>query len=137
MGRAAGEEAEHEVGTAGLAPVVVQRHDVGMFEPGNELRLGLEPLDELRLFGELGADHLDRDLTIGAGLGRREHPPERALTEHLVDGVAAQRPGPSSTWRRGCPTARSLQRDQLGRRLESGLVGQPGRYDWNARSASA
>ena len=35
--RAAGQQPEHEVGAAGLAPVVVERHDVRVFEPGDEL----------------------------------------------------------------------------------------------------
>ena len=123
-GRAAGEQPEHEVGAARLPPEVVQRGDVGVFEAGDELGLGLEPAHELGGVGQLRADHLDRDPPLGAGLGGRVHPAVGALPDHLVNRVAAQRA--ARRRRQGVPLEdRSLQRDQLGRRLEAGLVGQP------------
>ncbi len=84
VGGAASEEAEHEVRTTGLAPIVVQRHDVGMLEPGHELRLGLEPLDEVRAVCQIGR------ITLIA-------------TSRLVPGCVAARtrpyaPSPSTSW---------------------------------------
>ena len=125
--RAAGEHAEHEVCAAGLAPVVVERHDVGVLEPGDELCLGLEPLHEAAVVGEVGPDHLDRDIAIRAGLRRRQHAAERAFTDDRVHGVAAKRSRPTGGRRRCLPDGdRSLERLEVGRRLEPGLVAQDG-----------
>ncbi len=91
--RAPEEESKDEVGAPWFAPVIVKRNDVRMLEPRHELGLGLEPLNELRVIGEVRADRLDRDLSIGAWLRRREHPTRGAFAEHLVNRVAAQQPG--------------------------------------------
>ena len=47
LDRSSAQPSHHEVpGQARLAPEVVQRHDVGMLEAGDELRLVLEPANE-------------------------------------------------------------------------------------------
>ncbi len=85
------DQAHHEVGGAGLAPVVVERDDVRVFEPGDELGLGLEPADERRVVGELGRDHLDRHLAPDDRLVGAIDGAERAATELLAQLVAAHR----------------------------------------------
>ena len=88
--RAAGDVAHHEVGAVGLAPVVVERHDVRVFEGGHGLRLGLEAADEVGLVGEFCADLLDRHRASERWLRAAPHERERALADHLVELVAAQ-----------------------------------------------
>ena len=41
---------------------------MGVLEAGHQLGLGLEALHEAGVVGQLGADHLDRDLSADAGL---------------------------------------------------------------------
>ena len=67
---AAAQEAHHEVGGVGLPPVVVQRHDVRVLEPGDELCLALEAPDEVGMIGELGRHRLDRDLATCGCIAR-------------------------------------------------------------------
>ncbi len=59
---AAAQEAHHQVRAAWLTPVVVQRHDMGVLEPGDQLGLGFEATDEVRVVGVLGQDDLDGHL---------------------------------------------------------------------------
>ena len=92
VGEAAGvDQAHHQVRGTGLAPVVVQRDDVRVLEPGDELGLGLEPADERRIVGELGLDHLDRHLTPDDRLVGPEHRAERASSDLLAQLVAPHR----------------------------------------------
>ena len=65
LSRTASQQAEDEIGAAGLAPVVVERHDVGMLEARDELRLGLEAADEFGVVGQRGTHDLDRDHPAG------------------------------------------------------------------------
>ncbi len=83
----AGEQSEHQVGATGLAPEVVERYDMGVLEPGDEPRFGVEAADEVRRVGHVGPDRLDGDEPFGPGLGRRVHPPEGALADHVVQDV--------------------------------------------------
>ncbi len=59
---AAWHETHHEVGAAGVAPVVVEGNDVRMLEAGDHLRLLLEPADEIRVGGKTRVNDLDRDV---------------------------------------------------------------------------
>ena len=54
---------DDEVRAVLLAPVV-DADDVGVVEVGGGLRLAPEPLDERRVGGELGEQHLDRDRPV-------------------------------------------------------------------------
>ena len=92
----AAQPAHHEVRAARLSPEVVQRHDVGMLEAGDELRLALEPADERGVVGEIRVDDLHRDIAAHTGLGRAVHDPEATLTELLAQLVAPQRSGRGS-----------------------------------------
>ena len=66
-----------EVGAVVLAPVV-DADDVGVGEVGRRLGLAAEALDEVGVDGELGEQHLDRDLAIEqAGRGRGTRRPCR------------------------------------------------------------
>ena len=92
VGEGAGlDQAHHEVGGTRLTPVVVQRDDVRVLEPGDELGLGLEPADERRVVGELGPDHLDRHLAPDDRLVGAVDRPEGAAPELLAQLVAADR----------------------------------------------
>ena len=100
------DQAHHEVGGTGLAPVVVQRDDVRVLEPGDELGLGLEPADERRVVGELGRDHLDRHLApddrlVGADRPRRTRRgrARRAARSRAPSGPIADASGPTSVSR--------------------------------------
>ncbi len=48
----------------------MNRHDVGVVERANRLRLVAEPLDVARIGGERQAEHFDGDLTIEHGVAR-------------------------------------------------------------------
>ncbi len=96
------DEAHHEIRGMWLAPIVVERDDVGVFEPGNDLGLGLEPADELRVVGELGRYHFDRDLASHTRLIGAIDRAERATAEHLAQLVATHRqPSPRPVGGRG------------------------------------
>ena len=109
VGEAAGvDQAHHEVRGTRLAPVVVQRDDVRVLEPGDELGLGLEPADERRVVGELGPDHLDRHLAPDDRLVGAEDRAEGAASELLAQLVAAHRqPRPRTQRPRRCRAATS------------------------------
>ena len=106
LDRPSAQPAHHEVRAARLSPEVVERHDVGMLEAGDELRLVLEPADERGVVGEVGVDDLHRDIAAHAGLGRAVHDAEATLTELLAEEVAPQRSG-----RRFLVEARVASRD--------------------------
>ena len=55
-------EPHQEVRRAWLPPVGVERHDVGTLQPGDELRFGLGPADEVCAIGQRGAEDLHRNL---------------------------------------------------------------------------
>jgi hypothetical protein len=74
-----------------LAPVVVQRHDVRVFEARHELRLALEAADEVGLVRELRVDRLDRHLALDLWLDRSVHGAEGTLADLVEQPVAAQR----------------------------------------------
>ena len=122
--RATPEEPEHQKGSAGPAPEVVQRHDMGMLDAGHELGLGLEPLHEPGIVGQVGADHFDRDLTVEAGLDGSVHRTECTLADDLCQLVARQGDcGPSGQQRVALSDA-VIQLDQGIRRIEPGFVGE-------------
>ena len=85
------QEPHHEVRTTGIAPVVVQGDDVRVLQAGDDLRLGLEPADELGIVRETRGDRLDRDVTTDHRLDRPIHGAERSLADLLEQPVAAQR----------------------------------------------
>ena len=125
--RPSAQQPEHQVRAPRLSPVVVERHDVRVLEAGDEAGLGLEAADEVGRVGEIGADDLDRDASLGAWLGRGVDPAVAAFPDRLVDDVAAQR----STERAvagglEAPRDRPLQPDEVGRGIEPGLVGETG-----------
>ena len=76
----AGQPAD-QVGGIGLPPVVVQRDDVGVLEPSDQLGVSFEAADELGVVGQIGIDHLDRHLAsrsrlVGAIVDPRAVPGE-------------------------------------------------------------
>ncbi len=91
LGVATAQQPHHQVRPARFAPVVVERHDVRVFQPGDELRLGLEPADEVGVVGELGPDDLDGDLPAHRRLHRPMDRSERAFPDALAQLVAANR----------------------------------------------
>ena len=77
----------HEVGVGVLAPVV-HGDDVGVGQVGRRLGLAAEPLDEVRIGGELGEQHLDRHQTIEQQVAREEDVGHAAASDALLDFVA-------------------------------------------------
>ena len=124
-GGAAVEEAEHQVGAAWLAPVVVQRDDVRVLEAGHELRLGFEAAYEVAGVGQVGPNGLDRHPALSAWLHRRVHAAEGAFTDGLVDDVAPERPAPlAAVLCRHADGHGALEGHEVGRRLEPRLLGE-------------
>ena len=66
---AAAQQAHHQESHTGLAPVIVERDDVGVLEPGNQLRFSAEAADEIRVIGIFRPDDLDRHISLEDGLG--------------------------------------------------------------------
>ena len=89
--RAAPQPAHDEVGTLGVAPVVVQRDRVWMLELRYQLGLGLEAADERRVVDQLGTDDLDRDLPPDRRLVRAIDDAEVTAADLLAQLVAANR----------------------------------------------
>ena len=123
--RAAPQVAEHQERAARFAPVVVQRNDARVFEPCDQLCLGLEPTHEVGIVGALGAHDLHRDLAMKARLGRRVHRTVSALGDQRADLVA-----PHPTRHRGRQIRvvlddLSLQRGQRRRGIQPGLRHEP------------
>ena len=78
-------ESHHLPGLAG----VVDRHDVGVLEPGYDLDLALEPLDpDLR--GDLRPENLERDLPAMLAIFGQKHNGRDAGTEFPLDDVAVR-----------------------------------------------
>ena len=94
--RTAAEQLGDEVGHVALAPVV-HRHDVRVVEAGGVVRLGPEPLEELRVVGQRVVQDLDRDATTEHHVVGEVHGGGRpgadggeqpvTATEHLTDTV--------------------------------------------------
>ena len=66
--RAAANVTGDEIGGIGLAPVVIERHDVRVLEPGDQLGLSIESPDERRVVGDVRTQHGDRHLASHGGL---------------------------------------------------------------------
>lgn len=52
------QQAHNQVSGVRLTPVVVQRHDVRMLQPGDQMRLRLKAANEGRVVGKPGQDNL-------------------------------------------------------------------------------
>ena len=89
--RPARQPTHHEIRRVGVAPVVDQRDDVGVFDAGDQMRLGLEAPDELRPRGEFGADLLDRHLAFHRRLHPSPHDRERPASRLFQQPIAAER----------------------------------------------
>ena len=89
--RSAADVFHHEVMEVAEPLDLVDRHDVGMIEPGGEPGLAMEPTDEGPIFGQLRPEHLDRHRPPqpeGFGLEHRAHP---APPQQGDDPVALRR----------------------------------------------
>src|SRR3954451_16255510 len=84
------QQPEDQIRAARLTPVVVERNDVRMFQPGHELRLRFEPLDERRVVGEIRTDDLDGNITVVRRVRRGERTTERAFTDDVMNRVPAE-----------------------------------------------
>ena len=76
-----------EVG-AGVPAPVVDADDVRVAEVGGRLRLAPEALDEVGVDGELGEQHLDRDLAVEQAVAPEEHVGHAAAPDALAQLVA-------------------------------------------------
>ena len=80
-----------DVRAAGLPPVVVDRHDVGMLEGRSRLSLLLESPHERRVRSDLLVEDLDRDVAAHTGLDRSEDDPGGTVVDLLQEPVTAER----------------------------------------------
>ncbi len=78
-----------EICSTGFAPVVVERHDVGMLETGDELCFIFESADERRIVSEIWSDDLYDHLAADGRLERPVQHTRSALAEAFSDLVAA------------------------------------------------
>ncbi len=62
--RAALDQAHHDVGHALVLAVVVNRHNRGVFQPGDDFRFPLETPEESRVFRQLAREHFKRDKAL-------------------------------------------------------------------------
>ncbi len=85
---AAAQVAHDQVGTARLAPVVVEGDDLRVFQPGNGLGFGLEAADEGDVVGVAGGDDLDRHVAADGRLRGAEDNAVAAPAQLLVNVVA-------------------------------------------------
>ena len=78
---------------------VVHRHDVGVGEPGEQLRFAHEPLDGI-LGRELGADDLDRHQAVEAEIAREHDDAHATCAERALrrSGHRARREDGRGTW---------------------------------------
>ncbi len=81
----------HEIGAAPVAPVVVERDDVGMLESCDRLRFLLEATNEARVVGESRMDLLDAHLAAEIGIERSPHDAEGPLADAFEEAVATER----------------------------------------------
>ena len=86
-------QAHDQVGALGIAPEVVERHDVQVLELGDQLRFALEAADEVGLVSVLGQDHLDGDLPFDERLAGAVHSAVSPLTERFEQIIAFDRAG--------------------------------------------
>jgi hypothetical protein len=89
---AAAQEAHGQVGHSRLTPVVVQRHDVRMLQPGHQLRLRLKTADEVGTVGQLRQNDLEGDLAADQRLKRPVDDAETAGADPLAELIAADSP---------------------------------------------
>ena len=82
----------HEV-RAALTAEVEDADDVGVVEVGRRRGLAAEPLDEVRIGGVLGEQHLDRHRTVEQPVAGEEHVGHAAAPDAAVDLVAVVEDG--------------------------------------------
>ncbi len=87
---AAAQIAHHQIGPLRIAPVIVERHNMRMFQARRQLRFHLETADKSRLAGKLRQDDLDRRLTLNRRLVSAIHRPKPTLSDLLAQFIAAQ-----------------------------------------------
>ena len=94
-----------------------------MLDPGDELRLGFEAADELRVVGQRRADDLDRDLAPDVRLDRPVDDAEGAFADPLEQLQPAQR-SPRDVESGVLREDLRLEAAQVGGRLQPELVHQ-------------
>ena len=70
----------------GLADVV-HREDAGMVQRGGGAGFLLEPSQPVRIGGELGRQHLDRDVAAEPRVAGPVNPPHAAFAKYLEDAI--------------------------------------------------
>ena len=97
----AGQVLEHHIGQLVVLAPVVDRHDVGMAQPGGTAGLGLEAAPEGLVGGQAGVQDLDghrppQHVVLGQIHGRRGARPEGtdqeiAVTQHPAEQISCHR----------------------------------------------
>ncbi len=81
---------DQEAAVTGV-PIIVERHDKGMLEPGDQLGLDLKPFLKIRVPGELGKDHLEGDLPTHRTLAGSIDDPEPTNADALDQLITLDR----------------------------------------------
>ena len=112
-----------DVGAAWLSPVVVDRHDVRVFERRDGLRLRLEPSHEGGVARDVLGEHLDGHVAADVGLDRPEDGSRGTVVDPFQESVAAERL--AAEVESGVLFEDPLvESRELGRRVDAELVGQ-------------
>jgi hypothetical protein len=107
------------------APAVVDRHDVGVLDPGDRLHVGGEPADERRVVGDRRAEELERHHPVDADL--RGPPHHRGGTgADLLEQPVTAPDGTTELQRRVLAQDPLLERSQRRRRIDAELLDQQG-----------
>ncbi|MCZ7627461.1 MAG: hypothetical protein M5R38_18345 [Candidatus Methylomirabilis sp.] len=84
---AAAQPAHHQIGIVRLAPEIVQRHDVHVLQPGDDLGLRFEPADEFGRVGVARQDDLDGDFALDSRLEGAIYRREPADADQLAQQI--------------------------------------------------
>ena len=82
--------AHHKISPVGIAPIVEQRNDMRVLEPGYQLRFIFEMLDELASVGMYRQNRLDGYFAAHRELSSSVHDSESALSQPLNELIALE-----------------------------------------------
>ena len=86
-----GETRHDEKRAVRFAPVIVQRHNIGMIQPCHKLAICFKAPDKRREIGVFGQDNLDRNLPVKPRLQPTMNGTIRPHTNRLCEGITSNR----------------------------------------------
>ena len=87
---------------------VVDRDDRRVVQAGGRLRLAAEPVEEGRVAGQVGAQHLDRDVAAETDVAAAVDLGHAAVADELAELVPARRPGEAASSNEPHPVSRGM-----------------------------